>query len=196
MLAYVSGPITHKNPAYVYIDCHGVGYHVNISLYTYGKLEKLDKVKLLTYLHVTDSSHTLYGFAEDSERQLFAQLISVSGIGPNTARVILSYMPPEEVIRAIASEDERAITAVKGIGPKTAKRVILDLKDKVIKMAGDVTISTPVVDNSVRQDALDGLLALGYPKATIEKHLQKVLTSATDMTNPGDLIKLVLKRMS
>jgi Holliday junction DNA helicase RuvA len=196
MIAYVSGPITYKNPAYVYIDCNGVGYHVNISLNTYAQVEKLDKVKLLTHLHVTDSGHTLYGFAENSERLLFAQLISVSGIGPNTARVILSYMPPDEVIRAIASEDERAISAVKGIGPKTAKRVILDLKDKVIKMAGDVTISSARIDNSVRQDALDGLLALGYPKATIEKHLKQVLASAIDIDNPGDVIKLVLKRMS
>lgn len=196
MIAYVSGPITYKNPAYVYIDCNGVGYHVNISLNTYAQVEKLDKVKLLTHLHVTDSGHTLYGFADNSERLLFTQLISVSGIGPNTARVILSYMPPDEVVRAIASEDERAISAVKGIGPKTAKRVILDLKDKVIKMAGDVTISSTQIDNSVRQDALDGLLALGYPKATIEKHLKQVLASATDIDNPGDVIKLVLKRMS
>lgn len=196
MIAYLSGPITHKNPAYIYIDCGGVGYRVNISLHTYSKIEKLDKVKILTYLQVKEDGHTLFGFAEDDERQLFAQLLSVSGIGANTARVILSYMTPEEAVGAILTEDVAALSSVKGIGPKTAKRVILDLKDKVTKLSGDNMSLLPRVDNTVRQDALDGLAALGYPKAAIEKYLKQVIADAPELSSPGDLIKLVLKRMN
>lgn len=195
MIAYISGQITHKNPAYLYVETNGVGYHINISLHTYAKVEKLEKVKLLTHLQVKEDSHTLFGFFDHDERSLFVHLISVSGIGANTARVILSYMAPNDVRQAIMSENVTALSSVKGIGPKTAKRIILDLKDKVVKNMGDVaTIPTPV-DNTIRQDALDGLTALGYPKAAVEKQLSKVLSSATDIDNPGDLIKLVLKQM-
>lgn len=196
MIAYLNGAITYKSPTYIYLDCNGVGYHVNISLNTYGKIEKLEKVKILTHLQVKEDSHTLYGFFDNEERTLFTQLISVSGIGSNTARVILSHMAPSEVSQAIVSENVAALNSIKGIGPKTAKRIILDLKDKVIKLSGDNLLITAPIDNTVRQDALDGLSALGYPKAVIEKHLKQVLISAPDISNPGELIKLVLKRMN
>jgi Holliday junction DNA helicase RuvA len=196
MIAYLHGPITFKSPTYIYVECGGVGYQVNISLNTYSKIEKLDTVKILTYLQVKEDSQTLFGFFDDEERTLFTHLISVSGIGANTARVILSHMPPAEVSYAISSENVAALNSIKGIGPKTAKRIILDLKDKVAKLSGDNALISAPIDNTVRQDALDGLSALGYPKAVIEKHLKQVLKSAPDISNPGELIKLILKRIN
>ena len=196
MIAYLHGPITFKSPTYIYVECGGVGYHVNISLNTYSKIEKLESVKILTYLQVKEDSHSLFGFFDDEERTLFPHLISVSGIGANTARVILSHMPPAEVTYAISSENVAALNSIKGIGPKTAKRIILDLKDKVAKLSADNPLISAPIDNTVRQDALDGLSALGYPKAVIEKHLKQVLKSAPDISNPGELIKLILKRIN
>ena len=136
MIAYLNGEITHKTPTYIYVDCHGVGYHVNISLNTYSKLESLQKIKIFTYLNVKEDEQSLFGFYDDDERSLFILLISVSGVGVNTARVILSYMNPDEVRTAIIHDNPVALGKVKGIGPKTAKRIILDLKDKVIKETG------------------------------------------------------------
>jgi len=133
MIAYIDGKITLHTPTYVYIDINGLGYHVNISLQTFSAIEPLAKVKLWTYLHIKEDSQALYGFFEEDERAVFIHLISVSGIGPNTARLILSGMTSGEVRRAISNENVVAFNKVKGVGPKTAKRVILDLKDKIIK---------------------------------------------------------------
>lgn len=176
----------------------GVGYHVNISLNTYSKLENMDSVKILTYLHVKEDEQSLYGFIDHDEKNLFVLLISVSGIGVNTARVILSYLTPEEVKNAILHENDFALSKVKGIGPKTAKRIILDLKDKVLKESGDVSQSSFVVSSSqsVKSEALSALMALGFPKPAIEKYMKAIPDSQAEEMQVEDLIKLILKQMS
>lgn len=178
------------------MDCNGIGYHINISLNTYSQLESLEKVKLFTYLHINDDAHSLYGFVEEEERQIFSMLISVSGVGPNTARVILSYMTKDEVKSAIVHENVPALNKVKGIGPKTAKRIILDLKDKMMKVAGDQPIAmSSTTSNTVAEEALSALLALGFPKAAVDKQIKAILAKQPQIDNVEDLIKLVLKNM-
>ncbi len=195
MIAYLNGQITLKTATYIYIDCNGVGYHVNISLNTYSQLENLDKVKILTYVHTNDDGQTLYGFISDEERAMFILLISVSGVGPNTARVIMSYMTTDEVKSAIVHENVGAISKVKGIGPKTAKRLILDLKDKVLKVSGDQPMLVANQNNTLRDEALSALVALGFPKNMIEKQLKSILSTNPEADSVEDLIKLVLKQM-
>lgn len=198
MFAYLKGQITYKTPTYIYVECSGVGYHVNISLYTYSKLENLDSVKILTYLHVKEDEQSLYGFFDQDEKHLFVLLLSVSGIGVNTARVILSYMTPEEVKNAILHENDFALSKVKGIGPKTAKRIILDLKDKVMKESVDVSQSTFVASSapSVKGEALSALMALGFQKPAIEKYMKAIPDTQADEMQVEDLIKLILKQMN
>jgi len=197
LIAYLNGIITHKTPTFIYVDCNGVGYHVNISLHTYSRLEKLEKIKIFTYLNVKEDEQSLYGFFDDEERALFILLISVSGIGVNTARVILSYMTPEEVRTAIIHENAVALGKVKGIGPKTAKRIILDLKDKVIKETGSeqVILLSPE-NNTIRNESLSALIALGFPKLVVEKQIKAVLDKNPDISHVEDLIKQVLKQMN
>lgn len=197
MIAYLNGEITHKTPAFIYVDCHGVGYHVNISLNTYSKLENLQKIKIFTYLAIKEDDHSLYGFFDDDERSLFILLISVSGIGVNTARVILSYMNPDEVRTAIIHENAMALGKVKGIGPKTAKRIILDLKDKVIKESGSehVVLFSPE-NNLIKNEALAALIALGFPKPVVEKSIKFILDKNPNIEQVEDLIKQVLKQMN
>lgn len=195
VIAYLNGTLAYKSPAYVYIDCNGIGYHVNISLNTYSKLEPLAKAKVYTYLHVTETAQSLYGFADQEEREVFTLLISVSGVGPNTGRVILSYMTTDEVKSAIVHDNVVALNKVKGIGPKTAKRIILDLKDKMIKVAGDQPMISGGVDNTVQNEALSALVALGFPKASVEKHIKAILSSQPLLESVEELIKLVLKKM-
>lgn len=180
------------------MDCNGVGYHVNISLHTYSKLENLDKIKILTYLAIKEDEHALYGFFDDEERALFILLISVSGIGVNTARVILSYMTPDEVRTAIIHENAVALGKVKGIGPKTAKRIILDLKDKVIKESGKehVVLSAGPESNALKQEALSALMTLGFPKQAIEKQIKFISEKHPEIDQVEDLIKQVLKNMN
>jgi Holliday junction DNA helicase RuvA len=179
------------------VDCHGVGYHVNISLNTYAKLENLQKIKILTYLNVKEDEQTLFGFFDDDERSLFILLISVSGVGVNTARIILSYMTPDEVRTAIIHENAVSLGKVKGIGPKTAKRIILDLKDKVIKESGsDHVILVGPETASIRSEALSALIALGFPKPVVEKQIKTVMEKNPNTDQVEDLIKQVLKQMS
>lgn len=197
MIAYLNGDITYKTPTYIYVDCHGVGYHVNISLNTYAKLENLQKIKILTYLNVKEDEQTLFGFFDDDERSLFILLISVSGVGVNTARIILSYMTPDEVRTAIIHENAVSLGKVKGIGPKTAKRIILDLKDKVIKESGsDHVILVGPETASIRSEALSALIALGFPKLVVEKQIKTVMEKNPNTDQVEDLIKQVLKQMS
>ncbi|MBK7638013.1 MAG: Holliday junction branch migration protein RuvA [Saprospiraceae bacterium] len=197
MIAYLQGIISHKTPTYIYVDCNGVGYHVNISLNTYSKLEKLEKIKIFTYLSIKEDEHSIYGFCDDEERALFILLISVSGIGVNTARVILSYMTPEEVRTAIIHENAVALGKVKGIGPKTAKRIILDLKDKVIKESGkDHVVLSSTENNSIKQEALSALITLGFPKPVIEKQIKFIADKHPEIDQVEDLIKHVLKNMN
>ncbi len=197
MIAYLNGDITYKTPTYIYVDCHGVGYHVNISLNTYAKLENLQKIKILTYLNVKEDEQTLFGFFDDDERSLFILLISVSGVGVNTARIILSYMTPDEVRTAIIHENAVSLGKVKGIGPKTAKRIILDLKDKVIKESGsDHVILAGPETVSIRSEALSALVALGFPKPVVEKQIKTVMEKNPNTDQVEELIKQVLKQMS
>ena len=196
MITYVKGAITHKNPTYIVVEAGGIGYHINISLYTYALVEKLENVKILTHLHIKEDSHTLYGFAEASERSLFAQLISVSGIGPSTAQLMLSAMNPEEMRVAIIGEDVNTLKKIKGVGPKTAKRIILDLKDKLLKDAGDDLPSLLPQDNTLRDEALSALIALGFNRIKAQKALNKVLKEHQGISSVEELIKQGLKEMS
>ncbi len=196
MITYLKGTITFKSPVFIIVETGGVGYHVNISLHTYTAVHRLESVKILTYLHVKEDSHTLYGFAEDAERQLFVHLISVSGIGPSTAQLVLSSLQPEEVRAAIIGEDVAAFRQVKGIGAKTAKRIILDLKDKMLKEGGGDLVAVPAADNTIRQEALSALVALGFSKIPAQKALNNALRSAGNPESAEQLVKIALKLLS
>jgi len=196
MIAYIKGPITFKSPTYIIVEAGGVGYHINLSLHTYSKIEALSETKIHTYLHVKEDSHTLYGFAEEPERSMFVALISVSGIGPNTARILLSSMSPEEVRAAIIGENVMAFKKVKGVGPKTAKRIILDLKDKIMKEGIDVSTSIAIIDNTSRDEALSALVALGFQRIKVQKVLNAVLKQSDQAYTVEELIKQALKQLS
>ena len=196
MISYIKGEITFKTPTYILVEAGSIGYQVNISLNTYAQIEKLERVKILTYLHVKEDSHTLYGFASEGERTLFVQLISVSGIGPNTARVLLSSMTPEEARDAIVSENLVAFKKVKGVGPKTAKLIILNLKDKIIKDGGVETSVTSVGNNTLRDEALSALVALGFNKTKVQKTVNILISKTPSPTSVESLIKEALKELS
>lgn len=196
MIAYLKGEITFKSPTFILVEAGGVGYHVNISLNTYSQVEKLENVKILTHLHIKEDSHTIYGFAEAAERSLFVHLISVSGIGPSTAQILLSSLNPEEVRAAIIGEDVNAFKRVKGIGPKTAKRIILDLKDKMVKESGESPLAVLPQGNTIRDEALSALVALGFARIQVQKVLNKVLKENPSMNSVENLIKLALKQLS
>lgn len=196
MIYYIQGNITYKSPTFVVLDVQGLGYQLMISLHTYAQIEKLERVKLLTYFHVKEDSQMLYGFAEEAERKLFTQLISVSGIGPSTAQIVLSSMTPDEVRSAIVAEDAQSFNRVKGIGPKTAKRIILDLKDKVLKDSGEDFVPQLPQDNTIRQEALSALLALGFNRAAVQKALNKILKTEPGVESVEALIKKALQQLS
>ncbi|HMQ48280.1 MAG TPA: Holliday junction branch migration protein RuvA [Saprospiraceae bacterium] len=195
MIAYIKGEINFKSPTYVVVETGGVGYHINISLHTYGQIEKLESVKILTHLHIKEDSHTLYGFADAVERNLFRHLISVSGIGPATAQVLLSAMNPDELRAAIIAEDLNAFKHAKGIGPKTAKRIILDLKDKMLKDSSEPAPTLLPQDNTIREEALSGLVALGFNRIAVQKALNKIIKEQGVVANVETLIKLALKEL-
>lgn len=196
MITYIKGEITFKTPTFIVVETGGLGYHINISLHTYTQIEKMERVKILTHLQIKEDSHTLYGFAEADERTLFVQLISVSGIGPNTAQVLLSSMNPDELKGAIISEDLVAFKRVKGVGPKTAKRIILDLKDKVMKESGDTGLTFSPQDNTVRDEALSALVTLGYNRIQVQKVLNKILKQQSGISGVEELVRMALKQMS
>jgi Holliday junction DNA helicase RuvA len=163
MIAYISGKFAYKSPALVYMDVMGVGYEVNISLNTYSHIQHLTDGKLFTYMQVKEDSHTLFGFFDAMEKEMFVLLISVSGVGAATARMMLSNMKPQEITNAIVMNNALVLEGVKGIGKKTAQRLVLELKDKVSK----VSTSTPggqSVGNTLEQDALNALIALGISR--------------------------------
>ncbi len=196
MITYLKGTITFKTPTFIMVEVNGVGYHVNISLNTYARIEKLESVKILTHLIIREDSHTLYGFAEEAERVLFLHLISVSGIGPSTAQLLLSSMQTDEVRSAVISENAAAFGKVKGIGPKTAKRIILDLKDKLIKESGEAPLTILPQDNTIREEALSALVALGFSRIEVQKILNKILKEQPASDSVEMLIKLALKYLS
>lgn len=194
MIAFVEGKLVVKSPAHVVVDCGGVGYSINISLNTYEQLSGLDTARVLTHLVVKEDSHTLYGFAEESERELFLHLLSVNGVGPNTARMILSSMKPIEVQQAITSGNWSLLKSVKGIGPKTAQRIVIDLQDKIQKsgaVTGDM-LSAFTQHNKATEEALAALVMLGFGRAEAEKGLQKIKQQNPNYT-VEELVKHTLK---
>lgn len=195
MYEYLHGAITHKTPTYVVIELGGVGYRVNISLNTYAALEKLERVRLLTHLHVKEDLMELYGFHTGEEREIFELLIRVSGIGTNTARLILSSLKPQEVNAAIISENVSLFKSVKGIGPKTAKRIILDLKDKVESKGTSDMLMSGSPDNTLRQEAFSALIALGFQQGKVNNALNKIQQTASPRSSEA-YIKEALKILS
>ena len=196
MIAYIDGKLTYKDPAYVIIDCGGVGYFIKISLQTYATLkEGHERCRLFTHLSIKEDSHTLYGFADQDEKLLFEDLISVSGIGPGTALVMLSSMSSGEIRQALINEDVKTIQSIKGIGAKTAARAIIELKDKLRKdnMVGGVQVPVfGVPDRKVRTEAIQALVTLGIPKPTAEKSVDIILKKDPEST-VEQLIRLALR---
>jgi holliday junction DNA helicase RuvA len=193
MIAHLEGRMVEKSPTEVVIECHGVGYSVHISLHTFSLLPDTDNVKLFTFLQIKEDAHTLFGFVEKAERELFKLLLSVSGVGASTARTMLSSLEPRQIIGYIASGNAGAIQSIKGIGTKTAARVILDLKDKVLKLYDLEEVSVPGY-NTNRDEALSALEVLGFNKKLAEKAIEKVL-QATPAANVETIIKQALKNL-
>ncbi len=194
MYAYIDGKLVFKCPTYVVIDAGGVGYHINISLNTYAALQDKERCKLFTWLHVKEDAHTLYVFFEEGERRLFLHLISVSGIGPNTGRMILSSITPSEIQTAIIKGDVPLIQRIKGIGPKSAQRMILELQDKLKKEGPDSLISMPI-NNTAKDEALSALVMLGFNKNVAEKSLEAAIKSSDENLSVEQLIKIALKSL-
>lgn len=195
MIGYLYGEIIVRDPTYFIIEVGGVGYEVKISLSTYGKFKENTKCRIYTYLHIKEDAHTLYGFYDQHEKWLFIQLITVSGVGPGTAIMMLSSMNVSEIQSAIAREDVGLIKAVKGIGTKTAERIILELKDKIRKeISGGTEISvTPDSFKSIREESLAALMTLGIQKSAAEKSVNAILKNANTEITLEEVIKLALK---
>ncbi|MFM2207238.1 MAG: Holliday junction branch migration protein RuvA [Bacteroidota bacterium] len=191
MIHHLYGRLVEKNPAYCVIECAGVGYFVNISLHTFSQLDDTENARLLTYLHVTEDAHTLFGFHEEEERRLFRSLITVSGIGCNTARMMLSSMNPTEIEACIAAEDVARLRKIKGIGEKTAQRVILELRGKLKR---EDAVPGQISGLKVKDEARNALLTLGFQRNTIDSTLEKLLRSEPGMT-VEDLIRQALKSL-
>lgn len=193
MIHHLQGKLVERNPTDVVIDCNGVGYFVNISLHTFAQLSKEESVFLYTHLQVREDAHILYGFASKLEREIFRLLISVSGVGTSTARTMLSSLSPQQVMEAISSEDVNVIQSVKGIGAKTAQRVLLDLKDKIIKIYGIEAIS-PISSNTNKNEALSALETLGFARKQAEKVCNAIVKNSPEAT-VEEIIKLALKNL-
>jgi len=193
MITHLKGRLVEKNPTFVVIECSGVGYFVNISLHTFSKISDSESIQLYTHLQIKEDSHTLYGFAENSEREIFRLLLSVSGIGSSIARTMLSSLTPVQIKNAIACGDVPTIQAVKGIGAKTAQRVILDLKDKVLKIY-DIDEVSPNSNNTNKEEALSALEVLGFVRRQSEKAVEKVLSQDSTLS-VEDIIKHALKNL-
>ncbi|MDG1263284.1 MAG: Holliday junction branch migration protein RuvA [Flavobacteriaceae bacterium] len=193
MITQIKGKLLEKHPTHVVIECNGIGYMVHISLHTYGQLGDEELLKLYTHLQVKEDSHTLFGFYQNIERSIFRLLISISGIGASIARTMLSSMSPEEIQHAVLSENLGAIKAVKGIGLKTAQRVLIELKDKVQKTEGIDDI--PVLEsNRIKEETLSALEVLGYPRKQSVKVIDNILQS-TPNSSIEELIKIALNKL-
>lgn len=196
MIAYIQGKLVFKDPTYVIIDVGGIGYEIKISLQTYSEIKDQELLKLLIFNHIKEDAHTLYGFLKEEERRLFLLLISINGVGPSTGLMILSSLSSAEIEHAILSGDVATIQSVKGIGAKTAQRIILELKDKVGK--SDSSSQTAAVgflhsNTKVREEALQALITLGFTKAAAEKNISQVLKKTTGEISLENLIKASLK---
>jgi holliday junction DNA helicase RuvA len=195
MIAFLRGRLVHRDPTHVLIDVNGIGYHVNISLQTYSAVKEQENIQLFTHLAIREDAHVLFGFSSEEEKRLFQQLISVSGVGPSTAIVMLSYLNTQELKSSIVREDAAALQAIKGIGGKTAQRVIIELKDKLKKESWEEV--QPSISagphNTIKKEALSALLTLGLPKAAAEKSIDAVLKKSGNTITLEDLVKLALK---
>ena len=187
MITHIRGRLVEKSPTAVVIDCNGVGYFIHISLHTFSQLKDDESIKLLTHLQIKEDAHQLFGFATLMEREIFRLLISVSGIGTNTARTMLSSLTPKQIREGIAAEDVTLIQSVKGIGLKTAQRVIIDLKDKILKIY-DIDETLLISDNTNKDEALSALEVLGFAKKNSERVVVKIISN-----NPDASVELIIK---
>lgn len=192
MFAYLKGIFTYKSPTVVHIDVQGVGYEVQVSLHTYTKIQTLSEGRLYTHLLIKEDAHTLYGFFDLAEKEVFLHLLSVSGVGAATARMMLSSLQSAEVVRAILSGNEALLESVKGIGKKTAQRIVLELRDKLSKSGADENIST-LTHNTLEQEALNAMAALGIARSAAEAALRKARQQNGATEQVQDLIKAALK---
>lgn len=195
MFNHFEGKITVKTPTYAVLDCAGVGYLLNISLNTYSKIPDTGNCKLLSHLAVREDAMVLYGFADEEEREVFRQLISVSGVGAGTARMILSSMTPAEIVSAIHSGNVAALKSIKGIGEKSAQRIIVDLKGKFGKDVSISPLQLSPANNKLRDEALSALVALGFARNMAEKAIDKALKSEGNVVSVEHMIKLALKNL-
>jgi Holliday junction DNA helicase RuvA len=190
MIAFVKGQFVRKTPSYVFVDVNGVGYEVQISLNTYSKIQELQEGVLQTHLIVREDAHLLFGFFDLAEKEMFLHLISISGIGANTARVMLSYMKPDELSKAIVQGNSRVLESIKGIGRKTAERIVVELRDKLARQPVDSTANISTwKGNTLQSDALNALIALGINRQAADKAIQKVLEQ-----DPGIGVELLIKK--
>lgn len=194
MITHISGKLIEKNPTHAIIECNGVGYFLNISLNTFSKIPDKENLLLYTHFNVREDSHTLFGFFDKLEREIFRLLVSVSGVGPSIARTMLSSMDCEQIQHAIASGDIPTIQSVKGIGAKTAQRVIIDLKDKILKTYSLSEESLEHGHNTIKNEALSALEVLGFTKRQVEKLVQKIIQETPDIALE-DVIKKALKNL-
>ena len=193
MITQIIGRLVEKLPTHVVIDCQGVGYQVNISLHTFSQLGDDEKIKLYTHLQIKEDSHTLFGFFTTLERSVFRLLLSVSGIGASTARTMLSSLEPQQIQRAIITEDLATIKSIKGIGLKTAQRVLIELKDKMLNLFEGEEIQ-PFPNNTIKEEALSALEVPGYSRKQSEKVIDNAIQSAPD-SSVEDLIKAALNKL-
>ncbi|NOT36860.1 MAG: Holliday junction branch migration protein RuvA [Saprospiraceae bacterium] len=197
MIAFIRGKVADCHPTHVIVEASGVGYWINISLNTYSKIRELKEVQILTHQIIREDGHFLYGFSEDDERQLFIHLLSVNGVGANTARVILSSLEPQSIREAIQFGDDQVFRKVKGVGPKTAQRIIIDLKDKVGKESVGLIPGAKVnIDGIGRTEATSALVALGFNRAQVEQVMRTFNPQELKEQNLEDLIKNCLKKLS
>jgi Holliday junction DNA helicase RuvA len=194
VIAFVRGKFIVKNPAQIIVDVNGVGYECQVSLNTYAAISNQQSGQLYTFLHITENNQTLYGFFDQSEKELFTQLISVSGVGAATARMMLSGMKPDEIIRAIVQSNAKLLESIKGIGRKTAERLVLELKEKLSKNLNE-SIIINTVSNKIETDALNALISLGIPRPNAEKAIKVVTDASCADLQLEDLIKKALKNI-
>jgi Holliday junction DNA helicase RuvA len=193
MITHIRGKLVEKNPTYAIVECNGIGYFLHISLNTYSKIPDIEAIKFYTYLSIKEDAHTLFGFIDKVEREVFKLLISVSGVGTSIARTMLSSMTPEQIQHAIASEDVATIQSAKGIGAKTAQRLIIDLRDKIVKTY-QFSEDSNQSNNTIKEEALSALEVLGFSRRQIEKLVQKIIQEAPD-TTLENIIKQALKNL-
>lgn len=193
MITHIRGKLVEKNPTFAIVECNGIGYFLHISLNTYSKIPDIEAIKFYTYLSIKEDAHTLFGFIDKVEREVFKLLISVSGVGTSIARTMLSSMTPEQIQHAIASEDVATIQSAKGIGAKTAQRLIIDLRDKIVKTY-QFSEDSNQSNNTIKEEALSALEVLGFSRRQIEKLVQKIIQEAPD-TTLENIIKQALKNL-